>query len=695
MQSAALIREEWQNNTMNDMEESLNRYGKYAMLRPTGFGKTYLSAMATNMPDIINKKVVFVYVSEILRITFDNYTRTYIDKNGRKHKPVIKNGDKRIKYETYTSVAMHWQDDEYLQELFDGVGLIIFDEMQRMGAINTMKGIDNALKYINSHNIKIIGASATPERSTGMDVCYKYFTHPEKNKLTYCWGEHIYTLNNAFEYGLLQRPLYKYIDEDKDKIKKYRHTRQSMLDELKVEYAEETSEENKEKIIADIKELERAVIKNCDKQLLDGIYELVDEENPYIKNESVKDIPEKIEKPKKFPEYMRFMVFAPDRASLSEKRITDKQEFGGLVKETLRDFKRAFGRFGYKIRFIIVSSYNKQETENVKLIDPKDNVIKIGNKVVNIQDEEDVVIQEKPMTIDLIFSINMLNVGYHVNNITGLVLKRWTGSNQIYYQQIGRCLSSDSDNKAIIFDFVKSIDNRGINAPMFNNYEENKDTTINADGTSLNTYHNIDRKRKKLDSEDKNKYLIDANGDLVDPQKCNTFDSKYIKCSLTNADIKYLASRLNVYADKKFSRNLFNKSYEFYQQKFDRNAANNISLSSSLMLTIKEQNSKLKDKIISINFRDYLLWCIEYHKDLYCKADDLYIYLKMKSLKIIDEEGTELNSLIAASSHNGCTLNIFYTEKDLDKKDFIEQELIKKDIKYVNNFAPESTELVG
>ncbi len=653
------------------MKDSLNRYGKYVMLRPTGFGKTYMSAMATNIRGIKSKKVIFVYVSEILRLTFDKYTKSYIGEDGVMHEPIISNGEGRIKYETYNSVALHWQDDTYLSELFNGVGLIIFDEVQRMGAVNTIKGIDNAMKFIKEHNIKYIGASATPERSTGIDVCSKYFTSRDNNGNTvYCWGEHIYTLSNAFEYGLLQMPLYKYIEENKSKLTMLRHTRASMLNELKI-----SGENNKEEVIKDIKELERAVIKDCDKKLLDGIYELVGEENPYIQCETTKELPKKLNKPSKFPNYMRFLIFAPDRLSLSMNRQSEDKVFGGIIKETLKDFKSAFKRYGYKIRFIVVSSNSKEESDSVKLIDPTNDLIKVGSKIIHINSDEDTVIKEEPMTIDLIFSINMLNVGYHVNNITGIILKRWTGSNQIYYQQIGRCLSSVSSNRAIIFDFVNSVDSRGIMSPMFNTYEENKDKTVNADGTSNIEYHDIQRKSKNII---KNRYAVDANGDIVDPYNCNVLEAKYIKCSLTNADLDFLVSRVKVYEQREFSKKLFERAYNHYKSGFNKKASESISLNSSLIKAIRETNriNEYRDKEVTINFKDYLLWCMNNHKDLMMDAKLLNGYL-IGMEHSIHFKGAE-NSILAACE-GGCKLHIKGDIKECTK-DSIEKRLNSKGI---------------
>ena len=56
--------------------------------------------------------------------------------------------------------------------------------------------------------------------------------------------------------------------------------------------------------------------------------------------------------------------------------------------------------------------------------------------------------------IDLIFCVDMLNMGYHVESITGVVLLRETSSAVMYNQQIGRCFSVRSMNKPIIFDVI-------------------------------------------------------------------------------------------------------------------------------------------------------------------------------------------------------------------------------------------------
>ena len=45
-------------------------------------------------------------------------------------------------------------------------------------------------------------------------------------------------------------------------------------------------------------------------------------------------------------------------------------------------------------------------------------------------------------------------MGYHVDNITGIVMWRGTGSDAVYNQQVGRCMSVMTKEVAIIFDFI-------------------------------------------------------------------------------------------------------------------------------------------------------------------------------------------------------------------------------------------------
>jgi superfamily II DNA or RNA helicase len=59
----------------------------------------------------------------------------------------------------------------------------------------------------------------------------------------------------------------------------------------------------------------------------------------------------------------------------------------------------------------------------------------------------------------LLFCIDMLNEGVHVDSIDGVILLRPTISPIVYKQQIGRALSAGSGKEPVIFDIVLNIEN--------------------------------------------------------------------------------------------------------------------------------------------------------------------------------------------------------------------------------------------
>jgi len=60
--------------------------------------------------------------------------------------------------------------------------------------------------------------------------------------------------------------------------------------------------------------------------------------------------------------------------------------------------------------------------------------------------------------IKLLFTIDMLNEGIHVDGVDGVILLRPTISPIVYKQQIGRALASDAEERPIIFDMVNNFD---------------------------------------------------------------------------------------------------------------------------------------------------------------------------------------------------------------------------------------------
>ncbi len=61
--------------------------------------------------------------------------------------------------------------------------------------------------------------------------------------------------------------------------------------------------------------------------------------------------------------------------------------------------------------------------------------------------------------LKLLFCIDMLNEGIHVEGVSGVILLRPTVSPVVYKQQIGRALSASRKKEAVVFDVVLNVEN--------------------------------------------------------------------------------------------------------------------------------------------------------------------------------------------------------------------------------------------
>ena len=688
------LRDKWQALTLKDMNKSLKQYSKYIMLRPTGFGKTYICAV---LAEEYAKRgnVIFVYKSDILKKTFENYA---LGKD-----PVITQPS-RIIYETYSAVGLYWGDKDYLDNVIgiDEVSLIIFDECQYMGAETYRKALDFALTYVGhsvytdnddllinplklGKTIPYIGATATVERRD-VDVCDKYFTYNTHGGLTYCWGENIFTLDDAFKTGLIIPPFYQYIgatdSEGNNIIAKNRLTRNALLKNLKLR-----GKEGDTCIIKSIKELQKVRILDADKIIHDTVLYLYKCTNPIKDMEELPVVKFNSEsRLSKLPKYMRFLVFTPDRDSMDQLRFDGKEQFKGIIGETKAQFENAFGRYGYKVRTTVVSSACTKETDNVNLIDPTPQELKKFNAELVSEDELSKAVTHRnggKLVIDLIFSINMINIGYHVDHITGLVLRRWTGSNTIYYQQLGRCLSVDSDKIPVVFDFVDSIASAEITAPLFAIDKDKKALTTYADGTEDISYKGK-KKRKTRVNETR---VID--GIVTNPKWSNEIRSMSVIIDTEVADCNEVLSRLNIYQNqfKAFSvfelaYSMYSKSYKSLEGKVIR-PNNMISLYEGLRKAIYEKFPKqLKDKegLLTINANA----CYNYIKrkgyDIYLEYQVFRKYLEStKKSEPVDSLADEYNSLLMVLGDNLNRAKVNFVVNRNDYKSFI----MDPDVKYM------------
>lgn len=156
------------------------------------------------------------------------------------------------------------------------------------------------------------------------------------------------------------------------------------------------------------------------------------------------------------PDYMRFLVFFQKDDMIGPGKPSEHVE---------KWFRDAFNNLGYTVRSTKVTYSNSKKG--------LDDLNKLGSP---------------SKTIDLVMSINMLNEGYHVDNITGVVLLRPTQSHTVYTQQVGRSLQVNIDYTPIILDFVSNLSIKNI----FNKTEKESKNTGNLMKNQLEHLNDLD-----------------------------------------------------------------------------------------------------------------------------------------------------------------------------------------------------------
>ncbi len=100
--------------------------------------------------------------------------------------------------------------------------------------------------------------------------------------------------------------------------------------------------------------------------------------------------------------------------------------------------------------------------------------------------------------IKLLFSIEMLNEGLHLEDISGVIMSRTTDSRIIYLQQLGRAMFSDpSKEKTIVFDLVNNYIKNNLDVEV--NSRTNPNRNIDKNNTNIYDY-NRDYKYQDIDT---------------------------------------------------------------------------------------------------------------------------------------------------------------------------------------------------
>jgi len=362
-------------STYNEVLEMLQTYGKCAVIRPTGFGKTGM--LTRIIKERRYKKILYLYPSQVVK---NKVLEFFYGRNSGKD--TIDN----VIFMTYKALTM--LGSEEIQALSD-VDLIISDECHKLGATETMRGLTYLLAVNTTTHL--LGATATPERMDMIDEIAIFFEDRVTSR---------YTLHDAFQDKIIQKPYYCFCgfgESDPKRLAKIK--KDAMLQTefmLDRQYAQD---------LVNARMLEIAKLSKME----------------YVIEETLKEA-------KMETSYQKYIVFFCNFEHLH----TAQNRVKGW-------FKSVFPK--HQINELIVTSETNEYHNNTEELDK---------------------LSYKANTIDLIYTCDMMDCGYHVEDLTGILMYRGTYSNTVYSQQLGRALSTGDITPRIVFDIVDNLHRKSV-----------------------------------------------------------------------------------------------------------------------------------------------------------------------------------------------------------------------------------------
>ena len=380
--------EKLRDKTYKEAIKLLNTYGKCAIIRPTGYGKTGI--LTRIIKDCTYKKILYLYPADVVKNTVLDFYYDSKDEvldlyyEGTEKKETIDN----VIFMTYMKLTS--LSDTDLKEL-NSIDLIICDECHRLGATETMEGMKELIEL--NPKAHILGATATPERMDMIDEISLFFND-------HCVSK--YSLHNAFQDGILLRPFYTFCAFGETDPKRLVQIKKDAM--IQVE---------------DMSVIDRQFATELINARMIEISKLAKME--YVISETLKETSTDTT-------YQKYIVFCNGYSHMRKAKKNVKEWFKNVFPTHI-------------INELTISSETEIYKKNV-------------NKLADLHYKEN--------TIDLIFVCEMLNMGYHVNDLTGIFMYRGTYSNIIYAQQLGRVLSSGDTKRKIVFDVVDNIHRKSL-----------------------------------------------------------------------------------------------------------------------------------------------------------------------------------------------------------------------------------------
>lgn len=313
---------------------------------------------------------------------------------------------------------------------------------------------------VRAVNRKVIGVTATPFRIDSNNPRTMFGNVLEK-----------YTLGDAIRDKYLQKFDYVYTTFDKAKViesaKKAVQTIKSRRIGKQISLSD-----------SDISTIERIVNDSCRNSIGDTIKECINDSHK-LKNHLGQSV-----------DYIKLIMF-----------FTDTAELANSFDDVCHSISKAYKN--YKVTPYICVTDNNRANIETSGDNPNSSreYSKKGKLVATDLQIMDNNTQPRDKHIDLIFSVDMLNMGYHVDDITGVVVFNNTTSAVVFNQQIGRCFSVKSMSRPIIFDVVDNAIEQRIEKKDVkgSGYKKNISEILDSDNVD-DLYNEIDTTKGLADS---------------------------------------------------------------------------------------------------------------------------------------------------------------------------------------------------
>lgn len=383
--------------------------GRYAaVIFPTGCGKSFVTLKL--IQDNIDKKILFLSPLQAINNQMDNYIIKWLGENAdiKDRNNAVRSIVPHFRSMLYQTLISNKKSARAIIEKLNP-DIIIIDEMHHLKTDNNEENEQDenvwgqkVKELLDMYpNAKVLGLTATPERTDGINTVERLFEGKIASEIT---------LVEALQSDKIHLKAPTYIPSDYALGEKL----EGILEEI-----EECEDEEKKKKLKNLYEKMRGIVDKAD-----GIPELLK------KNITKKD--------------GKYIVFCGSKEDMEAKIKQAKEWFGEIDEEPEIYAIASAYRTEKGVR------YNEQQIEQFEKSDSEH--------------------------LKLLYSIDMLNEGLHVDDVSGVIMTRKTGSRLVYLQQVGRALSSDQNRETpIVFDLV----NNYITYNLYNEIKEKRDKQEN------------------------------------------------------------------------------------------------------------------------------------------------------------------------------------------------------------------------